>query len=365
MRICRVSVTPITRVFEKFPQRDFHILSRLKGYGHEILEVKISPIPSPSPPFLAYLRGVLRAYPKLRSIETDLMVADSIEAGLLALIAAKAKRVPFVFDFRDNFSFLHGRDYRYRNLGAVRLLERLLPRLADQVITVDDLRRRFCLQAGVEADRLRLIPNGADMDLFRPGEKDPGLLSEWGLSVRPVILYSGKINHSYDFHNVIEAMQQVIRSWPDVSLLIVGAGNALTDMQDLSARLGLADHVVFSGFRPFAEIPGFIRAADVCVYPLPSVAALSIFEYMACGKPVVVPNSAYDLALPEGTCLPVSKSPTGFAQGITRLLGDPVLASDIGNKARGVVEQQFDWDDLAAAYEAALNDAVNGRAPRT
>jgi glycosyltransferase involved in cell wall biosynthesis len=42
-----------------------------------------------------------------------------------------------------------------------------------------------------------------------------------------------------------------------------------------------------------------------------------------------------------------------------------MLASRIGAKAREVVEQRFNWDHLAEAYEAALKDAVNGRATRT
>jgi glycosyltransferase involved in cell wall biosynthesis len=203
------------------------------------------------------------------------------------------------------------------------------------------------------------------LDLFRPGEKDLGLLAEWGLAGRQVILYSGKVNRTFDLQNVIGAMQEVVRRHPDASLIVVGDGTALHHLQDLSANLGLAKHVVFAGYRPYAEIPRLILAADVCVYPLRSVAALAIFEYMACGRPVVVPNADYDLSLPEGCCLSVEKNPEGFATGITRLLADPILASRIGAKAREVVEQQFNWDHLAEAYEAALNDAVNGRATRT
>jgi len=365
MKICRVSVAPITRIFEKFPQRDFHLFSRLEKLGHQVLHVKISPSSRPRSPYLSYPIGVLQAIPKLTSIEPDLIVADSIEAGVVASIAALAKRVPLVFDFRDNYSFLHRRDYGYRNLGAVRLLERLLPRLADQVIAVDDLRRRFCLEAGVKTDRLRLISNGADSDLFRPGAKDLGLLAEWGLAGRRVILYSGKVNRSFDLQNVIEAMQEVVRRHPDASLVVVGDGTVLHHLQDLSASLDLAKHVVFAGYRPYGEIPRLILASDICVYPLRSVAALSIFEYMACGKPVIVPNADYDLSLPEGCCLAVQKSPDGFAEGITRILGDPTLGSRLGTRAREVVEQRFNWDQLALAYEAALNDAVKDRTSLT
>jgi glycosyltransferase involved in cell wall biosynthesis len=86
---------------------------------------------------------------------------------------------------------------------------------------------------------------------------------------------------------------------------------------------------------------------------------------MACGKPVIVPNADYDLSLPEGCSLSVEKSPAGFADGITRLLSDPALASRLGKKGREVVERQFNWDQLALAYEAALNDAVKSRTSLT
>jgi glycosyltransferase involved in cell wall biosynthesis len=364
MKICRVSVAPITKIFERFPQRDFHILSRLETYGHEIRQVRISPSSVLKFPYVTYPLGLVRAVPLLRSVDPDLIIADSIEAGVVAAVVARAKHVPFVFDFRDNYSYLHRRDYGYRHLGAIPLLERLIPRLADQVIVVDGRRHRFCVQAGARPDRLRLIPNGADTRLFRPGGKDPTLLARWGLSDRRVILFAGKVNRTLELDRVIAAMRVVVGRLADVQLVIVGDGTVLSELRDLSAALGLAGHLVFTGYRPYGEIPGLVRAADVCVYPLMSVAALSIFEYMACGKPVVIPNAAYDLSLPEGSCLPVQMTPAGFADGMIRLLTDPLLADRLATKAREVVEEQFSWDTLARAYEGALQDTVNGRPAR-
>jgi glycosyltransferase involved in cell wall biosynthesis len=160
---------------------------------------------------------------------------------------------------------------------------------------------------------------------------------------------------------VLEAMREVVQHHPQACLLIVGDGTALPELKRLCLELELARHVIFAGYRPYSEIPALVRSSDVCVYPLRSVAALSIFEYMACGRPVVVPNADYDLSLADGSCLPVQKSPKGFADGICRLIEDPPLAEQIGLKGRGVVEAQFNWDRLALGYEAALNDVLKGR----
>lgn len=358
MRICRIAVAPLTRIFERFPQRDAHLLSRLEGFGHEVREVRISPAWRPMMPPLAYLVGLLRAIPRVSLVNADIILADGLEAGVVGWIAARVKRVPFVFDYRDHYSFLYRQEHGSRHPVAVQVLEQWLPRVADLVITADGRQKKASLAAGAAPDRVRIIPNGVDLNRFTPGPKDPTLLAEWSLADRPVILYVGKVTPAFNLPMVVEAMREVVQQYPEASLLIVGDGTALPHLKRLSREMGLGTHVVFAGCRPYSEIPAFIRSSDVCIYPLRSVAALSILEYMACGKPVVVPNADYDLSLPDGCCLPVEKSPEGFTEGITRLLGDPGLASNLGRKAREIVESQFNWDHLALAYESALRECV-------
>ncbi len=360
MRICRIALAPRTVIFEQFPQRDHHLLSRLSRLGHEIHEVRIAPAWRPAIPSVAYLAALLKAIPRLASIKADLMLADALEAAVIGWMSARMKRIPFVFDYRDHYSFLYQHGRGWRNLRTIQLLERWVPRVADLVITVDGRCTTSCIEAGVGMDRIRVVPNGADPQLFTPGPKDQQLLAQWGLSGRQVILYVGKTTPSFNLPMVLEAMREVIRHCPQACLLIVGEGAALPELRRLSSDPGLKRHVVLTGYRPYSEIPALIRSSDVCVYPLRSVAALSIFEYMACGKPVVVPNADYDLSLPEGSCLPVQKSPRGFAEGINRVITDPVHAVRIGDRARAVVEKQFDWDRLVIAYEAALYDVLKG-----
>ncbi len=362
MRICRIALAPITRIFERFPQRDHHLLSRLTKLGHEIHEVRIAPAWCPAIPSVAYLVELLRAIPRLVSIKADLVLADALEAGVIGWMIARMKRIPFVFDYRDHYSFLYRQGSGWRNLRITQLLERWLPRVADLVITVDGRCTVSCIQAGIRMDRIKVVPNGADLQLFTPGPRDQQLLTQWGLSDRQVILYVGKTTASFNLPMILEAMREVVQHYPQACLLIVGDGTALPELKRLSLELELARHVVFTGYRPYSEIPTLIRSSDVCVYPLRSVAALSIFEYMACGRPVVVPNADYDLSLPEGSCLPVQKSPQGFAGGISLLLSDPALADEIGRKARMVVEAHFNWDRLSLAYEAALQEVVKDQA---
>jgi 1,2-diacylglycerol 3-alpha-glucosyltransferase len=242
----------------------------------------------------------------------------------------------------------------------VEVLERWLPKAADLSIVVDGRQYKACLLAGASTDRVKVISNGVDPDRFAPGSKDPAFLAEWGLTDRPVILYIGKITSAFNLPMVVEAMRTVVKAHNRACLVCVGDGPALADLRRLSQRLGLEQHVIFAGHRPHDRIPALIRSSDICIYPLRSVAALAIFEYMACGKPVVVPNADYDLSLPEGSCLPVEKSVRGFAEGMSRLLSDPPLCDRIGRTGREFARIEHSWDHLARAYETALMDLVKG-----
>jgi 1,2-diacylglycerol 3-alpha-glucosyltransferase len=360
MRICRVSFAPITQIFERIPQRDHHLLSRLERCGHDVYTLRIAPAWRSAAIHLAYLIGLVRTIPDLSRTRADLILADGLEAGVVGWIAARAKRIPFVFDYRDHYSFLYRQQRDWRNPALVEVLERWLPKAADLSIVVDGRQYKACLLAGASTDRVKVISNGVDPDRFAPGSKDPAFLAEWGLTDRPVILYIGKITSAFNLPMVVEAMRTVVKAHNRACLVCVGDGPALADLRRLSQRLGLEQHVIFAGHRPHDRIPALIRSSDICIYPLRSVAALAIFEYMACGKPVVVPNADYDLSLPEGSCLPVEKSVRGFAEGMSRLLSDPPLCDRIGRTGREFARIEHSWDHLARAYETALMDLVKG-----
>lgn len=360
MRICRIALAPITKIFERFPQRDHHLLSRLERCGHDVYTLRIAPAWRSTAIRLAYLAGLVRVIPDLSRRRADLILADGLEAGVVGWIAARAKRIPFVFDYRDHYSFLYRQQRDWRNPVLVEVLERWLPKVADLVIMVDGRQYRACRLAGASTDRVKVVSNGVDPDRFAPGPKDSAFLAEWGLTGRSVILYIGKITSAFNLPMVVEAMQTVVRAHTRACLVCVGDGPALADLRRLSQRLGLERHVIFTGHCSYDRIPALIRSSDICVYPLRSVAALAIFEYMACGKPVVVPNADYDLSLPEGSCLSVEKSVQGFAEGISRLLSEPPLCDRIGRTAREFVTTQRNWNQLARTYETALMDLVKG-----
>ena len=112
-----------------------------------------------------------------------------------------------------------------------------------------------------------------------------------------VIGFSGSVERWYAIDDMIRALPDLIRYRPGTRLLIVG-GSLFTDyraeLETLAKDLGISDRVIFTGTKPYHELPRYIACMDVCTIPLspPQWGEIALpnkfFEYSACGKPIIM-----------------------------------------------------------------------------
>ena len=359
MRVCRITRPPLKGITDQFPQREVHIKKHLEVRGHEVITFEIQPLKVRNI-YLAYGLGALLSIFQYRRIKADVIIADNIEAAVAAACIRFLYRVPFVFDFIDDYELIAGYDAFRLRYRLIRFLEKWLPRFADAVIVVDEHKRSFCKKIGVDQEKIFLVPDGTDTERFTPHAN----LLERAAKVYPrntkVVLYVGKINIYYEIEKIVRAILHVIDTTPNVKFLFVGQGDDVERSQRLSTQLGIAHAVQFTGFMPPESIPGMMAAADVCVFPLPDSSALVIFEYMACGKAVVVPDYGTEKMgisgdiLPEDCIVKATNTPEGIADKIILLLENETLRIDIGQRARQFVKQDYDWSELTLKYESTL-----------
>ena len=135
---------------------------------------------------------------------------------------------------------------------------------------------------------------------------------------------------------MVEAMAEVIQSFPTAFLLLVGDGTHRTCLEKKARDLSIADHVVFAGFRE--DVPELINMMDIFVLPsLNEGMGRAILEAMACGKPVISTRTG---GIPEL-----------IREGETGLLVNP-------GDARGLAEAIM---TLAVAQEEAKAMGAQGR----
>jgi phosphatidylinositol alpha-1,6-mannosyltransferase len=229
----------------------------------------------------------------------ELVVAAQVLAGTAVIHAAKKYEVPVVFDLKDWFpdsaaAYVRTRllqsvvrktvwEITRRNLGNSTLITTVSPSLVEKL-----------KKSGFDAD---LVTNGVDTDIFTPGE-NPALRA--GLGIRPddfVIGFAGSVERWYAIDEIIRSLPELIRYRGNTKLLVVGGSlftPYMTELRQLAADLQVQDHVIFTGTKPYRELPGYIACMDACTIPLspPQWAEIAFpnkfFEYSACGKPIVM-----------------------------------------------------------------------------
>jgi glycosyltransferase involved in cell wall biosynthesis len=361
LKIVVISRPPLKGLTRKFLITRHHILKRILLGGDEVVPLDIRPARVPNT-YLAYGLGIALAPWRFRHLKPDVVLADDLESGLAAVLVKFLFRVPLVFNFLDDYALIASYEGRGLRSRVLKFLEKAVPRLADGVIVVDTPKERFFLAAGLPPRKLKFVANGADLDLFRPAGGDRRLRSKLGLGRTRTVLFVGKMNKYYELGTIVRAIPAVVDRIPQTKFLFVGDGDDRTSLQELAGRLGVEGSTVFAGFQPAEDIPRIINLAEVCVFPLPDSSALAIFEYMACAKPVVLPDGGTakmaiprDM-IPEDCAVQVANTPEGFARGILGLLQNTKRAEQIGARARELVVRRYDWNTLARQFRAALTD---------
>jgi glycosyltransferase involved in cell wall biosynthesis len=324
-----------------------------------------------------------RLFSRLRRGDYDAIeVKDKFLSGILALIAARLFRTPFIYwlsyPFPEHY-LLRAKDgtarypllYRIRGEVFKILLYRLLLPTADRVFVQSEQMRTDIAAQGIRADKMTAVPMGVSAELCRVAEppQDRKVLAA-GV---PSVLYLGTLNKVRRLDFLIRAFARVRASVSAARLYIVGRGDDPADELFLEAevsRLDLQSTVVFVGQLPQAEALRFVREADVCVSPfhptaiLRSTSPTKLVEYMAMGKAVVANDHPEQKRVIEesgaGYCVPYEEQL--FADAIVKLLRDPEAARAMGERGRRYVLEHRTYRTIADAVEEQLFHLAESRA---
>jgi len=151
--------------------------------------------------------------------------------------------------------------------------------------------RRILLKKGIRRNIIT-IPNGVDVDRFKPSESAGELFRE-SQSISnssKVILFSGRLSFEKRVDLLIKAFKKLLRYMPEALLLILGDGPQKGDLIALAERFNIQKQVLFLGRIEHDDklIPAIYNATDVFVLPSAfETQGLSVLEAMACGKTVI------------------------------------------------------------------------------
>jgi PEP-CTERM/exosortase A-associated glycosyltransferase len=284
--------------------------------------------------------------------------------GLPALAAARAHRLPFVYEVRDlweNASVDRGK-FREGSLlyRVARGMETRVLARADAVVTIcEKLREELAPRTG-HPDRLSVVGNGVDTGSFRPEPADPAARARWGLEGKTVLGYVGTFQPYEGLETLIDALARIRVALPAAHLLITGSGGEEERLKARVRQQQLDNHVTFTGRLPHDQVRDAYAQADLMVYPrvMTRTTALTTplkpLEAMAMGKPVIVSDvpAMHELVRPGETGLIFRAGDAAdLAEKCLQILGEPAGCVQLGGRARDWVLAERQWSALVAGYQ--------------
>jgi glycosyltransferase involved in cell wall biosynthesis len=226
---------------------------------------------------------------------------------------------------------------------------RRIPTEAVSRSTAEDLIAR-----GIRPEGIRVIPNGVDLDFYRPDPAEP----RFG---EPTLLYLGRLKRYKRVDLILRALARLREGGVRARLIIAGQGDAAPALRRLRDELNLGDLVEMPGFVTEEVKRRYFRGAWVHLLTSPKEGwGITNLEAAACGTPTIASDS-------PGLRDSVVDGETGFlvphgdldalTERIRQLIEDPGLRARLGDQARNFAEN-FSWDRAADLTEEHLGHVV-------
>ncbi len=318
------------------------------------------------------LFGLAAVLASLRVEKPDVVVSTTPQffAGLAGAIAARIKGVPFVLEVRDLWPESIVQLGQLRNERIIALLETIeswLYRSADGIVVNTRSFIDHILRRGVDRDRIELVYNGIDQDLFYPRPKDPELLARHGLENRFVVAYIGTLGLAHGLETVLDTAEQM-RDQSDVAFALIGDGADRARLEE-EIRERKLENVSLLGLQPRDTIPAWIASVDVSLVMLrdlpvfETVIPSKTFEFLAEECPVIVAAKGeirrmVDEAKAGFTIDP--GNPAQLAEAIREIRAHPSDAAARARAGRNWVEQDFVRSELAKRMSRFLERFAGG-----
>ncbi len=206
---------------------------------------------------------------------------------------------------------------------------------------------------GLPAEAIRVHHTGVDLAAFRPADDRGAAQAALGVA-GPLLVAVGALAERKGHALLIEAM----RTLPDATLLIAGAGPYRAALEARIAAAGLGDRVRLLGAQPHDALPALFAAADVSLLASAAEGLANVWvESLACGTPLVISDvgGARELVDRPAAGRIVARDPATIAAAVRALLADPPPVTAVRAAAA-----RFTWQANSAALFDHLR-AVSGR----
>ncbi|MEM2129217.1 MAG: glycosyltransferase family 4 protein [Candidatus Bathyarchaeia archaeon] len=325
----------------------------LKGFFPERLLKQIGRLLGVMRPTALFVYDPLFVYKACKIIQKcDVVQFEQQSAGALLIpIVAKLIKKPIIIDCHNIFQALKIKEANFVRKIIETSIEKMIYKFANLILTVSDKERKVLLSYQITKADIAIIPNGVETRIFAP-EKKFESCDYHGLLNKRVVVFVGNMEYAPNKEAVnliaTKIAPEVIKKVKETIFLLVGriSGPTYHNLHYLGVVKNVAP---------------ILAASDVAIAPLLNGAGtrLKILEYFSCGLPVVSTTvGAEGLEVKNGVHIIIEDDMDLFALKIVALLENPKLSKHIGQSARQLVLDKYDWTKIGAYLNEVIKKTL-------
>ena len=342
----------------------FYNLNMMRFFTRRLFRLKKQPHLLSSILLFLYLLKIVPLF--------DIIYARDYHAVVVALFPRLIFKKKLVFEINgiaNEEQKLKSHSFLNRMLAfLIQQAERMATRRSDRIVSVTPQIVSYLMtNFRYSPDKVEIIGNGVDIKKFQPIHNE-ALLGQWKgrLGIRKeeiVIAFVGNLARWQGVNILIESAIRLLSRGERLKLLLVGDGPIRKELVRRVLESGFDKEIIFTGMISYEDIPFLINLADICAAPfilrrnqITGVSPIKVFEYMACGKPVVASRiEGLEFIEEEGTGrLTEPEDIISLEETLYNLIKEPKERLRMGGKGFQIARERFSWESRVTQIEEVL-----------
>jgi 1,2-diacylglycerol 3-alpha-glucosyltransferase len=280
---------------------------------------------------------------KAREWRIDLVHLHSeFTLGMVASQVARRLGIPSVLTLHTLWEFYsHYFMWGLVPLSLFRYFLSMIYRLPDYFIAPSEKAERYLVDVMGVKKPIAIIPTGIKLDMFHQARltaaERAARRAVYGLGPDDfVLMFAGRVGKEKALSVLMDGVAALLPAHPRLKLMIVGSGPYLEHYRRYARSRGLERAVVFTGYRPYEEMPLMYRMADAfAIASVSETQGLVTVEALASDLPVIVKNDPASLdIIDRGRHGLIFSTTREFSAAVERLIRDHDLRRRLGAEAR-------------------------------
>jgi glycosyltransferase involved in cell wall biosynthesis len=264
----------------------------------------------------------------------------------MGVLLGKWLKRPVVLEVNELAGFTRARGLIMERLA--RTIDAWVFSRANHILCVSRVLADEARHRGAKCERVHVLPNAIDPSRFWTQKSGLSVRARLSLEGSIVIGHVGLFYFWDRLDVLIEAVKSIRDRHPEIKILLVGDGPEMDNLKRTAFRLGMESAVIFPGPVPGDDVPAYIDAMDICVLPDSNAfgSPIALFEFMAMGKPCVVPDLGPMRDVIDDNVTGIMFPHADYSSlknALLRLVEDSVLRNHVGARARQAVFERHTW----------------------